>query len=1146
MTLPPRFHCEGPDCPGFQVLPGERCCPWCGAPQTRMILALEFRDQGEWRPLDPPRLRHGQKPELRVVVRHEGRSASVSLGPGALSTSAGWLKVKNPSSPVLLEDQAEHRLPLEVFKPPREGPAERVTLTLDAEGHRAELTLEIVPVPEFALEPTRVELRTERDQELRTPVVLTLQQGKTRLLEPPTLTPGFARVEWEDQVSFPLDLDSEGRRSLQGHLVIPAAQVPDLRERVPFTLELACTGRDTPPRLDLEARVLGSPELVVEPFLQDRHDWSVVRGVSEGELLELTLRNGVDSRSDRTPLEIARLEILPPDGNLEIRRGEDQFPCTLTRSEHRTLTLGLSPGLEPGREHLFTLVFHTNERRPRHRYLAVKVLEPRVFAGCLAVDLGTTSTCAALVNESMQVETVELERSPGAPDPRSLLSAVLYRRLESERDFEVGHHAWSVFLDHPRSTVLGAKRRTGDPGHRFEIVPVEEQWVKRELKPVEVLEDLFSAVASRAAAFLARAGGRGTRLFESDQLLPTRLLLSHPSRFTQRQVDELKVAAARAFTRHLQALNPDLTIGEIALVQEPIAAAFSYLNTPQTHADRHEAAGQDQVSYHVLVFDCGGGTTDLTLLQVESTRRPVQPAPGEEPSEPEPEESAVLERLSGGGAWEACLEEALTREILRRAGEVLALRLPGASLARAGEKGEDSDHQANRLVVGTFARALVGRISSRLLDGGDPKAWDGLARSPRASIRLSLRLRQDDKPLEEIVETREVFPTSQEMRGALLTLARERQDPALRPPRPWRYRVRVRVLGASGHPRFGGEEMTEAVRLLLRRQALAGARARAPGKAVEIPDEPSRVDFARELAARRNRSTLLFWAESIKIALAGGLEASQARFPTGLEHRRLEVLLDGQTERLDLGELLARGWPQRAEVEGLLEEGIQQTVEVARNLVSSCLGRDPEVLLLTGRASLWPQVGRSLAQAFPRTLQARPQGDLKECVVEGAPLSLSRAPSSTRHEGVMLVVEDGICLSTCRLGIEIWRPGGVCFQEILGDGLPIPAQGLEGQAGVSFRRPGTNHLRILENAGREDRLGLPDGTSNPDIREVCVYPFEIPEELDTWGLEGTLTLRLHPDLRLHARLTLGEEDGGEPLFVRDFPPIEPDQLGRGY
>lgn len=1147
MTLPVRFHCQAQGCPGFQVLPGERFCPWCGAAQTRMTLGLEFRHQGEWKPLDPPHLRHGQRPELRVVVRHEGRTGSVRLSPGCVSSSASWLRVEDPASPVLLQDREEHRLPLASFKPPQEGPGERVTLTLDAEGHRAELFLEILPVPEFALEPARVELRTVRDQGIRTPVDLILQRGSSRILAPPVVSPGFARLEWSQDVAFPLDLEAEGRSVLHGDLVIPASEVSDLRERVLFSLDLQCTGReDTPPRLELEARVLATPELVVEPFLQDRHDWSVVRGVSEGDLLELTVRNGAEARSDRTALEITRLEILPAEGHLEIRRGADQFPCTLSRTEHRTVALGLRAGLEPGREHLFTLVFHTNERHPRHRYLAVEVREPRVFPGWLAVDLGTTSTCAALVDDSMRVETVELERSPAAEDRSSLLSAVLYRRLEKERDYEVGHHAWSVFLDHPRSTVLGVKRRTGDPDHRFEIVPVEEQMVKRELKPVEVLEDLFSAVASKAAAFLARAGERGTRLFESDQLLPTRLLLSHPSRFTLRQVDELKGAAARAFSQHLQALRPDLAITDILVVQEPVAAALSFLNDPQTHSTWHEKGGQDHVAYHVLVFDCGGGTTDLTLLQVESWRRSIRPEPGEEPSQPELEEASALERLSETPAWSDLLREALLGEILQRAGEVVALRRPGARLARTGVEEEAPDHEANRLVVGAFAESLAGRLPIAVLLADSPEAWERLVRSPRSASRLSLRLGQGEGTPDEIVETREVFPEPQALRRRLLALAEQRQEPGLRSPGAWRYRVRVRILGASGHPRFGGEEMTEAVLTLLRRQALTGARRLREGRSVEIPDEPSRVPFSQELSARRNRATLLFWAESVKIAMAAGLDAAQARPPAGLDHSRLEVLVDNQVERVGLDKLLAGAWPERAQVEALLEEGIQQTVSVARGLVSSSLGRGPEVVLLTGRASLWPQVERSLARAFPEARQARPRGDLKHCVVEGAPMSLNLGPVSARHEGVVLDIQGAGQFSTCRLGVATKRASGSFFEEVLGDGLPIPPEGLAGQTTISFSRSGPNLIRILENAGREDRLSLPGGAPNPDIREVCVYHFEIPEDLGMWGLDGTLSLRLSPDLRLHVRLTLGEQDGGEPAFVQDFPPIDPDQLGRGY
>lgn len=1136
MTVAVRHHCENPACPGFEVLPGERFCLWCGASQTRLEVRLEARREGGWIPLDPPRLMQGQRPELRVVVRQEGKSASIRLTPGCFSSSVPWLGIEGPAEEIALQDDEERRFALARFKPPKEGPRESAILRVQADGHDAQVVLDVLPVPEFALEPTRAEIRLERDLDVRLPLAITLQRGLSTVLHPPQVSPPPARLEWASGVEFPLDLDADGRRTLHGELVIPGAQAQDLRDRVLFSIALECTGReDVPPRLDLETRVLATPELVVEPFGQDRFDWSVVRGITEGDLLKLTLTNGADARADRTPLEIARLEILPVGGGLELRHGGELFPCTLARGDRREISLGLRKGLEPGREHLFTLIFHTNEPRPRHLYLAVQVREPRVFSGWLAVDLGTTSTCAALVDDALRVEMVALEPEPHPGEGNGLRSAVRYNRLVENRKFEVGYVSWTGYLDHPRATVLASKRKAGDPDYRFEVVPVEEPSHRLLVPPTDVLEDLYSRVAERAAAFLARSGGKGSRMWEGDQLLPTRLILTHPSRFTQRQVAELKDAATRAFTRHLQELRPDLAVSSVELVQEPIAAALDFLHKPESHAPWHQKAGEDRVSYRVLVYDCGGGTTDLTLLEVNSSRKALHTETGALTPE---EEDAALEDLAGLSEWPFLVGDAFMHELALRAEARVLEREPGARYPGAAPE-EEADARANRMMLESFASSAGELISAAVLASRDRAAWDRLAASSKVSTRLSLRAARGAESLDVLVKSKEIFPDLEAMRRRVLDLAGERGLLARVRKGAYRYRIGVKVLGASGHPRFGGEEMTEAVRRLLRDRALEGARKEFPGAAVELPDEPGRVDFHQELSARRNRAALMMWAESVKIALAEGEPAGKAAAPASADRRRLEILREGQIERRPLEALVGNAWPALAEAEALLEDGLRQTIDIARALVARSRPGDPEVLLLTGRASKWPQVRAMLTRAFPASVVESPP-ERKECVVQGASRVHAGAAGAADQPGVMLGRLEGVNLSTCRLGISIHQGSSGQFREAIADGLPIPPDGLTGHVKVSFRSAGANRLCLMENAGRDDRMMLPDGTPNTDVREVCQFTFDIPEHVDEWGLDGVLTVRLLQNLGIEAELKLDGLD--EPFrFGTDGG-----RLGRGY
>ena len=88
---------------------------------------------------------------------------------------------------------------------------------------------------------------------------------------------------------------------------------------------------------------------------------------------------------------------------------------------------------------------------------------------------------------------------------------------------------------------------------------------------------------------------------------PVRCAISHPSRFSQRQLEDLRLALIDAFKPYL------IPEDNIRFYHEPIAAAVDYLMT-------QSEMSPEQREYHLLVYDFGGGTTDFALIRVSQTK----------------------------------------------------------------------------------------------------------------------------------------------------------------------------------------------------------------------------------------------------------------------------------------------------------------------------------------------------------------------------------------------------------------------------------------------------------------------------------------------------------------------------------------------
>ena len=157
----------------------------------------------------------------------------------------------------------------------------------------------------------------------------------------------------------------------------------------------------------------------------------------------------------------------------------------------------------------------------------------------------------------------------------------------------VGHQAKQKFLTHPKNTIYGAKRLMG---RRFSGDEIED-----------IRKRFFYEIAQNDAGEpMVKAGNRYLDLVEVGATIleyckraardylqqpVDAAVISVPAYFNQRQREAVKLAGERA------------GLDVLRIVNEPTAAAVAY---GVTHRERQR----------ILVYDLGGGTFDVTVLEI--------------------------------------------------------------------------------------------------------------------------------------------------------------------------------------------------------------------------------------------------------------------------------------------------------------------------------------------------------------------------------------------------------------------------------------------------------------------------------------------------------------------------------------------------
>jgi hypothetical protein len=243
-----------------------------------------------------------------------------------------------------------------------------------------------------------------------------------------------------------------------------------------------------------------------------------------------------------------------------------------------------------------------------------------VYGGYAAIDFGNTSTALVLgdANSRDQFELVPADsRKPGATAKpvQTALRITSVKPPAVARGFfqyESVIGASALADTEPGWLVLGAKRLLADR----KAGEAREETI--------VLGDTFCQVPAEdpAEVYISKML---QGMFFHRQTRPQSIAVTCPTTFTVSEVARLKRTVARAYHRATggaaEKFRPDKADAFVPLVIDEASAAAFYF------AYRDFIVGPGQLpafrylypnGLHMLLYDCGGGTTDLALVRIEA------------------------------------------------------------------------------------------------------------------------------------------------------------------------------------------------------------------------------------------------------------------------------------------------------------------------------------------------------------------------------------------------------------------------------------------------------------------------------------------------------------------------------------------------
>ncbi len=611
-----------PACTLWTFLPEDRFCGHCGLRLSG--LSAEF-DPEVWIVGTNGERRTGEA-TVKLVLTNQGQVGLKRVSVKPLDPSVVQINADYFDGGVLVEPLLGRHsigLPLtlqlgDVGTLPR-----RLAIQVSAEGIEPDtVTLDLVPPPEvqFDLPDPLSLLLLGETQRLSGSVKLAAGRITVAAITA-TITDLPDAVAVELSAPLPIDLLAKQHSDLTLTLAfdvkrLETVPVERLRDGLKLTLTVEADVPGAGPAGETERRSFPH-EATLRAIVPPRIGVKELGSGSDNVVLPVAVLLGRPAEADATvtvenrggqPLRVERIE--PSVPWLSVSEGD--APFTLDPDERRTVKLRvdraelpLDDGETSGKFSAALEITAAAPARPLRIALLIRAETPGVLEdGMIAVDFGTVNTCCALTLPSdpkkgggTRIVQVKLKGTPHLDD--SIPSLVAYLRLiergatpEADRKITaVGQLAESYWASPAATSIQYAiKRKLGNPKPEEVLFAAdgERRRYPAELIAADILRPMLDAVEQQ---FKIRVRS---------------VIATHPARFTRVQKEALR----RAY---------DLCGVTVAgFLDEPVGAALSYVQSRMQLRAAALRRGEAD-SYTMLVYDCGGGTTDLTVIRVETT-----------------------------------------------------------------------------------------------------------------------------------------------------------------------------------------------------------------------------------------------------------------------------------------------------------------------------------------------------------------------------------------------------------------------------------------------------------------------------------------------------------------------------------------------
>jgi molecular chaperone DnaK len=371
-------------------------------------------------------------------------------------------------------------------------------------------------------------------------------------------------------------------------LSIMGGQNLPLRLKVP-TLELSIGNHAkkliwdfehySPLAMDIVLSVVRPPRMTVQPSELDLGVISTKRSLH----LSLTISNSGGE-------DLIVSSITSP---VEWVQYSDQTPLTILPGHSKVVDVRVQGAAELAGNQGSEITIQSNSYQNSIQTIPfrVKFIEPGVYEDYIGIDFGTSASCVAVLYENKPV-VIELDPvEQGASSNPRLMPSVLY--FNEDGTVLAGREASFAAVIQPANAVTSIKRVLG--------INHNKVFAGREFNATQLAAKVLEQLLMRTEDGLFRFGQYQT---------PRRAVITVPVEFHDNQRRALLEACT------LAGLELNRRSHNGVVIDEAHAAALYYLHRKLMLSEAEDAGMEG--TERVLIFDCGGGTLDCAIIEIEN------------------------------------------------------------------------------------------------------------------------------------------------------------------------------------------------------------------------------------------------------------------------------------------------------------------------------------------------------------------------------------------------------------------------------------------------------------------------------------------------------------------------------------------------